>query len=47
MQSSLDEMHMFIVSFLLEKNGYFCINNLLGHLLSSGTRHAEIDGILS
>lgn len=45
MQSSLDEMYMFIVSFLLEKNGFFCINNLLGHLVSSCTRLAEIDYI--
>lgn len=47
MQSSLDQMHVFAISFLLEKNGFFCINNSLGHLLSSCTRLATIDYILS
>lgn len=47
MQSSLQEMHMLIVSLLVEKNGFFCINNLVGQLLSSCTRLAGIDYILS
>lgn len=47
MQSSLHEMHMLIVSFLEEKNGFFCMNNLLSQLLWSCTRLAGIYCILS